>query len=297
MKQHFGSGDYSGGGTSLVFLISMIILAGLWQCDSGTDFIIPPPVIPEDTHPAWSPAGAWISYNAFRPEPYTEGIFIMDSTASKIRYVAQAVPYDWTPDSQFILSQFAGFILISICGDTTIRLTDTGGNYPRMSADGTLISSGRSIVPGGIWIYDRSRDTTWRWGSGDAPADWAPDGSRFVYSARGQIQIGDTSAPDQPLQQLTHDDQAQDPKHANTYPTWSPDGKKIAWIRGSDLWVMQVDGAEQRRIVRDASHPDWGPDSRRIVYQQFTPDDERIALFIIDIETLEILLLTGKTLF
>lgn len=63
---------------------------------------------------------------------------------------------------------------------------------------------------------------------------------------------------------------------------WSPDGRKIAFARGSrscragvgcvgntDLYVMNADGRLQRRLTRaprDNSAPAWSPDGRKIAF-------------------------------
>ena len=54
-------------------------------------------------------------------------------------------------------------------------------------------------------------------------------------------------------------------------PTWSPDGKKIAFVRGDktqQIWVIDVSTKKERRLTsrsRQNIDPDWGKDGR-IVY-------------------------------
>ena len=44
----------------------------------------------------------------------------------------------------------------------------------------------------------------------------------------------------------------------NTQPTWSPDGKRIAFERGGDLYVARATGApRERRILRGGQQPTW----------------------------------------
>ena len=58
-------------------------------------------------------------------------------------------------------------------------------------------------------------------------------------------------------------------------PSWSPNGKKIAFAGasegpGTDIFVMDPDGTNVRRLTRTPGqideYPAWSPDSRRIVY-------------------------------
>jgi Tol biopolymer transport system component len=65
-----------------------------------------------------------------------------------------------------------------------------------------------------------------------------------------------------------------------TRPAWSPDGRKIAFSRApsrdasgfrADIYVMDADGSDQRRItsLRSAYEPVWSPDGRRILFSRF----------------------------
>jgi len=59
----------------------------------------------------------------------------------------------------------------------------------------------------------------------------------------------------------------------NDAPTWSPDGRRIAFTsfrhgRG-EIYVMNADGRQQRRLTRNTSHDDhaaWSPDGQRIAF-------------------------------
>lgn len=62
---------------------------------------------------------------------------------------------------------------------------------------------------------------------------------------------------------------------ADVRPAWSPDGKTVAFqttrADGSNfhIWVMDVDGRNQRAITRgpsDDRHPFWSPDSKQIAF-------------------------------
>ncbi len=62
-------------------------------------------------------------------------------------------------------------------------------------------------------------------------------------------------------------------------PTWSPDGKRLAFVgnvidkngqkTGScpcDIFVINVDGSGQRKLATNAVDPVWSPDGRRIAF-------------------------------
>ena len=72
-----------------------------------------------------------------------------------------------------------------------------------------------------------------------------------------------------PGRQLTAD------KASDTSPTWSPDGRQIAFVskRGDDkasqVYVIAVDGGEARRVTNlptGADAPKWFPDSQRLAF-------------------------------
>ena len=51
-------------------------------------------------------------------------------------------------------------------------------------------------------------------------------------------------------------------------PTWSPDGSEVLYVRdnfgGPEVWLMDADGWNQRRIAF-GDHPSWAPDGDRFV--------------------------------
>jgi Tol biopolymer transport system component len=72
-------------------------------------------------------------------------------------------------------------------------------------------------------------------------------------------------------------------------PSYSPDGSRIAFMRSSDVWVMDADGTGVRRLTGGRAIercPRWSPDGSTIVYDRggdlwtvdtSAPDPRRIA--------------------
>jgi Tol biopolymer transport system component len=58
-------------------------------------------------------------------------------------------------------------------------------------------------------------------------------------------------------------------------PTWSPDGRKIAFVGDGVIYVMNADGSGKRRLTPNAAHfrPDFGPDFG----PAWSPDGRKIA--------------------
>ena len=171
-------------------------------------------------------------------------------------------------------------------GTNLIKLAQ--GSTPSWSPDGTRIvfSLGFDRFPGNvadIYIMDanganRVNLTKGRHNVNHSPAV-SPDGTKIAFVSyrdhNGEIYV--MNADGKSLKNLTlHLDD-------DTCPTWSPDGRKIAfWSRQvaegvqnhSDIIVMDADGANRTNITQNprASNrtPSWSPDGNRIAFAAFS---------------------------
>jgi tricorn protease len=117
----------------------------------------------------------------------------------------------------------------------------------------------------------------------DLIADFSlsPSAKRALFSARGEI----FTVPEEKgeVRNIT-----QTPTTREIYPTWSPDGKWIAYLSDRtgeyELYIRAQDGTgEEKRITLDGNcyrfHPVWSPDSKKLLYS-----DKKLRLFYVDID-------------
>lgn len=107
----------------------------------------------------------------------------------------------------------------------------------------------------------------------DIDPAWSPDGTRIAYSGdatdEGHQNIYVMNADGTGNVLLTPGARTSNRGYAGSYPTWSPDGSRIAWDNYGEIWVMNADGSGKTRIVgvdTVGTAPAWSPDGSRIAY-------------------------------
>lgn len=156
------------------------------------------------------------------------------------------------------------------------------------SPDGRQVIVQADDVPFELWAVDVAGGESVR--LTDSPtvheqeSDWSPDGSLVAYTA----DCGDSWTPDGPCpwslwtvrpdgsdrRRLTPEDES-----VSTWPIWAPDGKHLAYTRGTkadaaapvngSVYVINADGSNPRRITTFdsgfAAVLGWSPDGSTIV--------------------------------
>jgi TolB protein len=158
------------------------------------------------------------------------------------------------------------------------RLTDHPADdlYPAWSPDGTqLACASRRDGNSEIYIMDVAtgglRRVTDQGSEEWAPA-WSPDGHYLAYQSdrNGQSDVYVCAVDGSDETRLT-------PMEGNhEAPHWSPDGKRIVFDSDLDvaelvhasinLYIMNADGSNPRRIISYAESPRWSPDGRTIAF-------------------------------
>jgi WD40 repeat protein len=237
-----------------------------------------------DHQPDWSPDGRFIAYACYRDDAVE--LWLLEVATGKTWPLtangAVNVEPRWAPDGSglaFVSTQAEGrwhvFTLSIDDGrpGTLTRLTEDHDSglkryyysrfdhflSPTWSPDSRelILVSNRGQIwgSGGFWRVKAEpgaplrpihlEETSWK-----ARPDWARDGRRMVYSSylgqqRNQLWLMTAVGGD--VFPLTYGD------HDATYPRWSPDGTRIAYISNvtgnTSLWTIAVPGGRPEPVV------------------------------------------------
>jgi len=166
-------------------------------------------------------------------------------------------------------------------GTHAVRLTRArGADYtPTWSPDGTRIAFA-SNRGGSSAIYVMRADGTHLRRISPAasftPA-WSPDGRTIAFSSSARTPENPeiyTVRPDGTgLRRLTFTKGGIDTLGDDSWPAWSPDGKRIVFSSNrtgnGELWIMNADGRRRQRLAGLPGHDDWAP--------AYSPEGTRIA--------------------
>ena len=68
-------------------------------------------------------------------------------------------------------------------------------------------------------------------------------------------------------------------------PSWSPDGKQIAFERHWEIYVMDADGRNPRNLTKDGLidfDPSWSPDGKRIAFASFGRNGRKMDIYVME---------------
>jgi len=223
--------------------------------------------------PRWSPDGRMIAYTSYRNGNPDLFVLNFDSGRRDVLSAQQglnATP-GWSPDGQWLV------VAMSASGGTNLFLLPKTGGTPKALTTGPAISVSPSFSPNGrqivfnsdrggtpqIYVIDvdgsNLRRLTFQ-GSYNASPRWSPRGEKIVFMCQvAGYQVCLINPDGSGLQQLTT-------AGRNEEPTWSPDGRHIAFTSTRtgqrDVFVMHADGSEQKRLTNNGREnylPDWSP--------------------------------------
>jgi TolB protein len=198
---------------------------------------------------SWSPDGTTVAFDSSRPGK--TNIFTWRIETRELKRLtsgdANDITPEWSPDGKRIafVSDRTGhneiYVISSNGGDARQVTKDKSDNiHPHWSPDGEHI------------IYCSAKDNPDQFS--------APEGEVYeIYTIK----------PDgTEIKRITND------KGINTYPNYSPDGRKIVFRKiiadkNSEVFVMNADGSSPRNLTnhpRFDGWPRWSPDGSKIIF-------------------------------
>ena len=251
---------------SCLYLFPQFVADSLWQI-----------AIINDEYPCYSPDGNKIAFMSDRYDDNFE-IYVMDSDGKNIRRLTHHQGLDetpvWSPDGSTIAfaSNREGkldIFLIDPDGNNLRQLTSSNGNddHPKFSPNGSHI------------IFNSDRDQH------EPPTDYE------IY----QINIA-----------TGNENRLTDHGKWDSYPSYSPDNKKILWRRvlddprsagnwNSEIFIMDIDGSNIINLTDHPAfdgYPEWSPDGTHIAFVSNRQGSER--LYLMKSDGSEVVALTGN---
>ena len=180
---------------------------------------------------------------------------------------------------------FEIYVKTLAAGGREIQLTSDGNEnlQPAWSPDGTQIAF-FSRKKGGIWMIPALGGTARRLTEFGGKPAWSPDGSRIVFQSVGILDYSPTglaiTLPSSTLWMVdarggapTQLTQPGNPNGGHGAPTWSPDGKQIAFSSVSaslqEIWTIPANGGTPQRLVAGGVYdPVFGPGGRYLYFSK-----------------------------
>ena len=238
-----------------------------------------------------------IAFTSYRDDGERK-IYVMDSDGGRRYELTEGHQPAWLPNGEKIGFHYRNDVwVIDINGTNRVNLTKGKNNHPKQCP--TWSPNGRKIAyaeyDGQVWdifLMDSdgtnprniSRDKRQNW-----KPSWSPYGNRISFETwmnpwgalrtESDIFVMNTNGAN--LINLTKNSLAD-----NSSPSWSPDGKKIAyraspkpllWLPPYNIYLINADGTnpiiltKQERWAYEWS-PAWSPDSRKLAFVKYTLD-------------------------
>ena len=270
----------------------------LWKApvDGGMPIELP---LPEGGFCCYNADGTKLAYNRvfreFRTWKYYKGgmaddIWIYDTQAGTVTNITDNIAQDidpmWIGDEIYFMSDRDNRMNIFVY-NTVSRLTTKVTDFSEYDVKFASCGGGKIVFENGGYLYvldpatkvskkinvylnsenNFAREQQRKVNDDLRGGSLAPDGSRLVINARGEV--FDVPAKHGVTRNITHT-----PGVHERNAAWSPDGKNIAYISDqtgeTELWMRPADGGKAVQLTTDNDTYirdfEWSPDGNQIVY-------------------------------
>ncbi len=218
--------------------------------------------------------------------PYPSG----EPRRSLVRSLAGSLPlaFSWMPDRHVAIAvRFRGTAeshlwIADTHNDTARQVSLTGSNemQPAVAPDGNKIaftSTANQYDVVQVPLDGSGMRNLHATARNETDPSWSPAGNQLAYATdrNGRLEIWLRSQQEGWDRPLVTDEYFPDATRFLGHPTFSPDGRRIAYRRLSDvargrIWISSVAGGRPGRLpgpdTEDQGYPAWSPDGNWIAY-------------------------------
>ncbi len=222
--------------------------------------------------PRWSRDGKQVVFNATYPATRATDLFVVNADGTGLRKIGPGSSADWSPDGKQIAASLGREVFVQNL-DGQGRETVTTGQSPRWSPDGSQLAVVEDDM---LYVVDlvtgeRRPLLQEAYTLIYSGVCWSPDGRQIalvaqpVQGPRRQLLLVNSKGAEHGLRP-----RIQTPGGMSSSPTFSPDGKRLAYSAAYVIQLVEVEGNERPRMLPDQKsrnfEPDWSPDGKWIVF-------------------------------